>query len=140
MIFGKECETYGWNPLQHAIHNNSDGVVAFMFDYFNAGALKMMMFDSSNWEDAYQVDDLDKDIFGLKICMENLNDHLFNIMWCNDKQIWRQEHAQKVLLFMVSNWPEMVPFFLEMEQTKDCLLYTSPSPRDKRQSRMPSSA
>ena len=24
--------------------------------------------------------------------------------------------------------------------TKDCLLYTSPSPRDKRQSRMPSSA
>ena len=26
------------------------------------------------------------------------------------------------------------------EQNKDCLLYTSPSPRDKRQSRMPSSA
>ena len=25
-------------------------------------------------------------------------------------------------------------------QKKDCLLYTSPSPRDKRQSRMPSSA
>ena len=25
-------------------------------------------------------------------------------------------------------------------QFKDCLLYTSPSPRDKRQSRMPSSA
>ena len=25
-------------------------------------------------------------------------------------------------------------------QHKDCLLYTSPSPRDKRQSRMPSSA
>ena len=25
-------------------------------------------------------------------------------------------------------------------QAKDCLLYTSPSPRDKRQSRMPSSA
>ena len=26
------------------------------------------------------------------------------------------------------------------EHHKDCLLYTSPSPRDKRQSRMPSSA
>ena len=26
------------------------------------------------------------------------------------------------------------------EQVVDCLLYTSPSPRDKRQSRMPSSA
>ena len=27
-----------------------------------------------------------------------------------------------------------------LDQYKDCLLYTSPSPRDKRQSRMPSSA
>ena len=30
--------------------------------------------------------------------------------------------------------------YLGMGQNKDCLLYTSPSPRDKRQSRMPSSA
>ena len=29
---------------------------------------------------------------------------------------------------------------LDVENTKACLLYTSPSPRDKRQSRMPSSA
>ena len=29
---------------------------------------------------------------------------------------------------------------LEKTKCKDCLLYTSPSPRDKRQSRMPSSA
>ena len=28
----------------------------------------------------------------------------------------------------------------KMDQAKACLLYTSPSPRDKRQSRMPSSA
>ena len=27
-----------------------------------------------------------------------------------------------------------------LEDLEDCLLYTSPSPRDKRQSRMPSSA
>ena len=31
-------------------------------------------------------------------------------------------------------------FFGHYEQDNDCLLYTSPSPRDKRQSRMPSSA
>ena len=31
-------------------------------------------------------------------------------------------------------------FFLYMSAAKACLLYTSPSPRDKRQSRMPSSA
>ena len=29
---------------------------------------------------------------------------------------------------------------IELSQGCDCLLYTSPSPRDKRQSRMPSSA
>ena len=29
---------------------------------------------------------------------------------------------------------------LEIEEYDNCLLYTSPSPRDKRQSRMPSSA
>ena len=29
---------------------------------------------------------------------------------------------------------------LEVDHSEDCLLYTSPSPRDKRQSRMPSSA
>ena len=28
----------------------------------------------------------------------------------------------------------------ELEQIKDCLLYTSPSPRDRQKSRMPSSA
>ena len=28
----------------------------------------------------------------------------------------------------------------KIDRNKDCLLYTSPSPRDKRQSRMPSSA
>ena len=32
------------------------------------------------------------------------------------------------------------PIGIDIEQHKDCLLYTSPSPRDKRQSRMPSSA
>ena len=35
---------------------------------------------------------------------------------------------------------EYVPTKGREEQYKDCLLYTSPSPRDKRQSRMPSSA
>ena len=41
---------------------------------------------------------------------------------------------------------EMVGEFLHLDQDKQiwqyftCLLYTSPSPRDKRQSRMPSSA
>ena len=59
---------------------------------------------------------------------------------------WR--HRKKVL----AEQPEMVfpsddnmsklfeSFILEFVEPLDCLLYTSPSPRDKRQSRMPSSA
>ena len=35
---------------------------------------------------------------------------------------------------------ELTMLILGRDQLKDCLLYTSPSPRDKRQSRMPSSA
>ena len=33
-----------------------------------------------------------------------------------------------------------VPYSLFIDQVNDCLLYTSPSPRDTRSSRMPSSA
>ena len=46
-----------------------------------------------------------------------------------------------------SVWIETLPDLLRLaevkiqfEQTKDCLLYTSPSPRDRTRSRMPSSA
>ena len=39
-----------------------------------------------------------------------------------------------------SDREEMEVFLEKMQQVLPCLLYTSPSPRDKRQSRMPSSA
>ena len=39
----------------------------------------------------------------------------------------------------VSDWPTFPQVFINGELI-GCLLYTSPSPRDKRQSRMPSSA
>ena len=35
---------------------------------------------------------------------------------------------------------QMLNFIFKLEHGWSCLLYTSPSPRDKRQSRMPSSA
>ena len=38
------------------------------------------------------------------------------------------------------NHAEDIVFFLDSDMFLICLLYTSPSPRDKRQSRMPSSA
>ena len=35
---------------------------------------------------------------------------------------------------------QIITFLIAGHETTSCLLYTSPSPRDKRQSRMPSSA
>ena len=49
-----------------------------------------------------------------------------------------QPGARKVL--DVASWGALAPAAGAYELYKDCLLYTSPSPRDKRQSRMPSSA
>ena len=55
---------------------------------------------------------------------------------------------QSIWEYIVSS-PSYAKIFLDMQpdeiarvfaEAKDCLLYTSPSPRDKRQSRMPSSA
>ena len=51
-----------------------------------------------------------------------------------------QEIASKVLYPYVDEEIEEHVFNELVEEAYSCLLYTSPSPRDKRQSRMPSSA
>ena len=52
-----------------------------------------------------------------------------------------RSNPKPMLLFLYTDWCK----YCKIQQNttfknKDCLLYTSPSPRDKRQSRMPSSA
>ena len=42
--------------------------------------------------------------------------------------------------FMKVGGISLFPFIILREKYRDCLLYTSPSPRDNRVSRMPSSA
>ena len=44
-----------------------------------------------------------------------------------------------MIAVLLSNY-KVYPVIGQVQQVTDCLLYTSPSPRDKRQSRMPSSA
>ena len=41
---------------------------------------------------------------------------------------------------LLDKYPELVVVWVDAHGDINCLLYTSPSPRDKRQSRMPSSA
>ena len=48
------------------------------------------------------------------------------------------DRLDRTLRQTIEHWPELVRRYSEDSYT--CLLYTSPSPRDKRQSRMPSSA
>ena len=52
-------------------------------------------------------------------------------------EVFQTLHQRGVKGFVTFN---TLVFDHEFEQAENCLLYTSPSPRDKRQSRMPSSA
>ena len=50
----------------------------------------------------------------------------------------RQELKGEIDIYNPDHWVQMQMMF--QRNMNNCLLYTSPSPRDKRQSRMPSSA
>ena len=52
----------------------------------------------------------------------------------------KKDTARTKTLADLSQYYEEARKFAELMTRKSCLLYTSPSPRDKRQSRMPSSA
>ena len=65
------------------------------------------------------------------------------VFFRNDDGGWADKRLQQLTKeFIQQELPldiAVIPDVLS-EQSADCLLYTSPSPRDKRQSRMPSSA
>ena len=50
------------------------------------------------------------------------------------------EHAQRLYEYSSKHWLSYSTPILSFGRSKSCLLYTSPSPRDQRGSRMPSSA
>ena len=57
------------------------------------------------------------------------------------RNIWlKREDLQDVFSFKIRGAANRIAGLTDAEKAKGCLLYTSPSPRDKRQSRMPSSA
>ena len=70
-------------------------------------------------------------------------------LWVGQLQTSERDRMVEVSQAMGARIAQTVKFFGELpkeyrhivlDQLRDCLLYTSPSPRDKRQSRMPSSA
>ena len=50
------------------------------------------------------------------------------------------KEKKKVVKDLKNALKDATQLLLATDEDRDCLLYTSPSPRDKRQSRMPSSA
>ena len=54
------------------------------------------------------------------------------------KKLWKK--AIKWPLYSVAILPVLITGAYLLNQYEDCLLYTSPSPRDAHESRMPSSA
>ena len=61
----------------------------------------------------------------------------------NDSQLWEKQNYKDGKREGLEEWfngDGQLQFRLNYKDGKSCLLYTSPSPRDKRQSRMPSSA
>ena len=68
---------------------------------------------------------LEKDIQSYDHIVECRDDHTALL-----KSDWVDENIKIII----------IKYNYEVNRTKTCLLYTSPSPRDKRQSRMPSSA
>ena len=76
---------------------------------------------------------LGNQLFPTKYIDRFKKDHLF--FMAEDKGLctYEKHHKQKILLFLSS----MRSY---ADELKNCLLYTSPSPRDAHESRMPSSA
>ena len=58
----------------------------------------------------------------------------------DSRPIWPQLKEQLVIAIVAGEYPMGGSFPTVRELAEDCLLYTSPSPRDRTRSRMPSSA
>ena len=63
----------------------------------------------------------------------------------NTRQTYSKQYETvltEVLVQFADENPAWIPYetLVEMERVCNCLLYTSPSPRDRQKSRMPSSA
>ena len=68
---------------------------------------------------------------GFKLLMENFQQPIY---WHIRRLVVSHEDAEDILQEV------FIRVFRHLDRFRDCLLYTSPSPRDMRRSRMPSSA
>ena len=70
------------------------------------------------------------------------NQNVINAQFDYDNEMYSWQKAQDLSTYYTTLENQYITQLNEqtLNAYKDCLLYTSPSPRDKRQSRMPSSA
>ena len=76
------------------------------------------------------------DIFSIKLCVYAVMSNHYHVVLHLRADIANDWSEHEV----VQRWHKLFKGTLFSQQFLSCLLYTSPSPRDKRQSRMPSSA
>ena len=60
--------------------------------------------------------------------------------WLETKIIGQESLVERLIIALLSDGHVLVEGAPGLAKTKACLLYTSPSPRDRQKSRMPSSA
>ena len=77
-----------------------------------------------------------KDIFQIKKALNK-----YGMLYFKQQELTSKFYIQFAKYFgNLANYPRLKGLNKKFPQITVCLLYTSPSPRDKRQSRMPSSA
>lgn len=111
-VLKKKLNTFAWNPLLHAIHNDHFSIVKYYVSYFGHGPVEQMLYNPENWEDLDRVEDNDDQCFGMYLAISNKNDEIFDYLWAQ-KSIWINDHVEFILYQILRHWPEKTRSFLE---------------------------
>ena len=109
----------------------------FMFLFLPTHVFAHCQVPCGIFDDAARVSELEENITTIEKAIKLINElsGKSDAQSVNQRTRWvvvKEQHAEKII--------EMVSDYFLAQRVKHCLLYTSPSPRDQRGSRMPSSA
>ena len=119
---------YSWMPLGHRVLRKIDAIVREEMN--NAGALEILMpavHPAELWQESGRWEKYGPEL--LRVIDRHQRDYCIG-----------PTHEEVVTDIARREFKSYRQLPINLYQIQTCLLYTSPSPRDKRQSRMPSSA